>query len=97
MYFVWDKVKGELNKRKHGISFELTKRVFEDPCLVSWMDNRFDDYQEERWVTLGCIDGLMIIVVIHTFRSNDDGEETIRIISARKATKKEREAYDKQR
>lgn len=97
MHFVWDKVKSKLNKSKHGISFELAKRVFEDPRLLSWMDNRFDDYQEERWITLGCIDGLTIIIVIHTFRSNDNGEEIVRIISARKATKREREIYDKQK
>lgn len=88
MHFSWDEDKNKKNKQKHGISFEIAKQVFDDSALLSWLDNRFEDYEEERWISLGCIDDLVVIVVVHTFRSHSNEQETIRIMSARKATKK---------
>jgi uncharacterized DUF497 family protein len=95
MQFSWDENKNKKNKQKHKISFEIAKQVFNDPHLLSWLDSKFD--HEERWISLGYIDGLVVIIVIHTFRSHKNEQETIRIISARKATKKECEEYFKYR
>lgn len=90
----WDENKNYLNKQKHNLSFELAQHVFDDPHLISQPDHH-RNYAEERWVNLGSIANLLIIVVIHTYRSNHNGEEIIRIISARKARKKEQEKYFK--
>lgn len=97
MHFAWNESKNKLNKQKHGISFELAKKVFEDPHLLSWVDERFSGYTEERWLSLGCIDNLVVIIVVHTFRSNENAQEIIHIISARKATSQESKTYFKYR
>ena len=90
MQFEWHEAKNERNQQKHGISFELTQEVFDDPYLLSWLDR--SSTQEERWITLGCIDHTLILTLIHTDRSPEH-ENIIRIISARKATQKERRCY----
>jgi hypothetical protein len=95
MQFNWDENKNKKNKQKHKISFELAKKVFDDRHLLSWLDNKGEN--EERWINLGCIDGLIVITVVHTVRRYRNEQEIIRIISARKATKKERETYFKYR
>lgn len=91
MRFVWDNNKNNENKRKHGFGFELAQYVFEDESILSWLDDR-RDYGEERWISIGTILDVMFVVVVHTTRS-EGNEEIIRIISARKANKKERQAY----
>lgn len=96
MDFIWDETKNRSNRCKHGLSFESVKEVFKDPYLLSWLDDRFDN-DEERWIGLGCIDSALIVVVSHTFRSEQDDQEIIRLISARKASKKEQEIYWKYR
>lgn len=93
MRFAWNEKKNKINKAKHGLDFELAKRVFEDPCLLSWLDSRFHNYDEERYIGIGCIDNLLVVVVIHTFRSSGDEQEITHIISARKANKKECATY----
>ena len=95
MQFSWDENKNKKNKQKHKISFELTKQVFNDPHLLSWVDSK--SQKEERWIGLGRIDSLVVIVAVHTFRRHNNEQETNRIISARKATKKEYETYFKYR
>lgn len=97
IHFTWDKAKNKLNQQKHNMSFELAKKVFEDPHLLSWVDEGDNKFGEERWISLGSIDHLIIITVVHTFRSYGNAQEIIRIISARKATKKEHENYFKYR
>jgi len=90
MMFEWDAEKAELNREKHGVSFELAIEVFDDPLHVSVLD---ESSAEERWSTIGRVGGLVLLLVIHTFR--EEGEEPlVRIISARKATKHERRAYE---
>lgn len=96
MRFVWDKQKNELNLAKHGISFELATLVFDDPLQVALLDPYED---EERWRTLGVVDGVLILLVVHTVREevDENGEyqdEEIRIISARRATRAERQIYE---
>ena len=76
---------------KHGIRFETAAMVFDDPYHVSQLDRVVDG--EERWRTMGLIGGLVIVIVAHTYREQN-GEETVRIISARKATKRERKNYE---
>ncbi len=93
MKFEWDKEKSVCNLKKHGVSFEEAKEVFEDPFHISKLDYRFD-YFEERWITLGSTTKDKILVVANMF-FDENGEEIIRIISARKANQKERIFYER--
>ena len=93
MKFEWDKNKEKINIQKHGVTFEQASYVFSDQFAL----NRFDDEHssdEDRWVILGKSLNETLLLVIHTFRDNN-GKEFVRIISARKATKKEKQAYQK--
>src|SRR5580704_14232548 len=89
MQFEWDKNKNRLNKRKHGLSFETASFVFQDPLLLSVPDDRYD---EERWQSLGLIQGILVYVA-HTMGEDENGEEIIRIISARASTANETRKY----
>lgn len=91
MLFVWDAAKDRSNKAKHGVSFETAKLAFDDPLQLSILDGYVDG--EERWRTLGLVGSVTLLLVIHTYVDND-GEEIIRIISARKATRHERSQYE---
>ena len=93
MKIEWDEKKSSINVQKHGVSFEDAKEVFDDPLQISKLDHRYN-YFEERWITLGSTKKEQILVVANLFFS-DEGEEIIRIISARKANKLERNQYDK--
>jgi len=93
MRFVWDEAKGRRNLAKHRVSFELARLVFDDPQQLSIADP-FEG--EERWRTIGWVLGVVVLMVVHTVEEKD-GEEEIRIISARKATRIEREAYERSR
>ena len=90
MRFEWDDVKNRSNLGKHKISFESAKLVFDDPQALADRDRDVDD--EERWQAVGVIGGSIAVVVAYTYRE-EDGEEVIRIISARKASPSERRAY----
>jgi len=92
MQFNWDENKNKSNFVKHGINFETAKLIFDDPCALSTQEQYKDG--EERWQTIGLINGIIIILVAHTFYEHDN-IETIRIISARKATRQERKYYEK--
>jgi hypothetical protein len=76
--FEWDAAKAEANEAKHGVPFEVAKRVLDDSACVVLEDAR-QDYGEERFVALGMING-RIYVIAFTWRGG-----TCRIISARKA------------
>lgn len=92
LQWIWNDEKNRTNKRDHGLSFESAQYVFVDPLAVS----RPDPYSnEERWQTIGLI-GQLIVFVVHTWPEPDlvTGEETGRIISARKATAHERRIYE---
>ena len=82
----WDELKDRANRAKHGIGFEEAVSVFDGPVL-SAVDDR-EDYGEDRWVTVGLLEAVVVIVVVHTDR---DGKT--RLISARKANRKERRTY----
>ena len=91
MQFRWDDRKNRANRRKHGISFTTAVLVFDDPCHLSWQDREVEG--ESRWQTIGMVNGVYVVVVAHTVGGTNGYEETIRIISARKATPQERRIY----
>ncbi len=89
--FEWDEAKNLSNQKKHGISFEDAARVFNDPLMLLVPDGY--DGGEERWRAYGQIGGVAIIMAAHTYRPKN-GREIIRIISARLATRYERQKYE---
>lgn len=91
MFFEWDPAKAEANLRKHGVAFEDAVRVFADPAHVS--DVERIENGEFRWQTVGVVDGIRLLLVVHTWR-DQAGVEVIRIISARKAQRHERRRYE---
>lgn len=93
--FEWDPVKARQNLRKHGVSFERAVQVFLDPLMLSIYDEEHSD-EEERWVTMGIDSNGVLLVVVHTFRELSPEHCRIRIISARKATRKEAHQYYQQ-
>jgi uncharacterized DUF497 family protein len=92
MRFEWDEEKNRLNLRRHKIRFETAILVFDDPHAVTIPD-RMHDEDEERFITLGRLEGRSILFVVNTEREAY-GEEVIRLISARKATPGERKIYE---
>ncbi len=84
----WDTEKEKINRRKHGISFETAGRIFLDTNRIEYYDIMHST-DEDRFVTIGMVDGLLSVV--YTEREND----ILRLISARKATEKERRAYER--
>jgi uncharacterized DUF497 family protein len=88
LVFEWDEVKAIANLKKHKISFEEGKTIFNDPFLLSFPDN--DNTQnEERYINVGLSAKGRVLVLIHTERHGK-----IRIISCRKATAHERRYYE---
>ncbi len=95
MEFEWDEDKNQSNITKHGIDFQQAKRVFKDPNILTYEDTRFN-YKEIREISVGQLilmtqQKIIIVVIIHTDR---DGK--VRLISARKASKRERKLYEQQ-
>ena len=90
MRWTWDRDKAAANRAKHGVSFETAKAVFDDPFHLSRLDEHPD---AERWQTIGMV-GSVVLLVVHT---SPEGEEPVgRIISARKATARERKVYEEE-
>lgn len=89
--WTWDPNKAEINRSKHGLSFDAAVQVFDDPYLLSVLDP-FE--AEARWRTMGMVMGVLIVVV-HTEPTGSSGADALegRIISARKATPAERREY----
>ncbi len=91
MRITWGEEKSRANLAKHKVSLQRARLVFEDPRQLS----RPDPFEgEARWRTLGLVNGAVVLFVVHTSSEGEDGEEGIRIISARKATAAERKAYE---
>ena len=93
--FTWDEAKNLSNQKKHGISFEEAVRVFFDPLNLCVQD-RIEGI-EQRWQTLGQVDIMTILLVAHTITEEGpehEPVEVIRLISARRATRKERRHYE---
>jgi uncharacterized DUF497 family protein len=95
--FEWDEAKNLSNQRKHGVSFEEASQAFLDPLYVSVKD-RIED-GEQRWRTFGEVEGYLLMMVAHTVKEEDavgGPTESIRIITARHATRKERQRYEEE-
>ena len=92
-HFEWDPVKNKTNLRKHGISFEEATEIFLDPLQLSMPDHEHSEL-EERWITLGNIQAHQLHLVVHTFMTYHQYQVTIRIISARPATRHEQKQYE---
>lgn len=92
--FEWDRAKAEINKRKHGVTFEDAMQVFKDPYALAQQD-RIEE-GELRWQTIGLVAEVAVLLVAHTVQ-DDEQDEVIRIISARRATRKERTLYEQNR
>jgi uncharacterized protein len=90
--WIWDPDKAAVNRNKHGLSFETAVLVFDDPHHASKLDPHPDG---NRWQTIGFV-GPVLLFVVHTWPEADSGadEAVGRIISARKATARERKAYE---
>ena len=89
LIFEWDDAKNKINLKKHGVSFEEAQTVFFDDNAIEF-DDPDHSLDKERYLLLGFSQRLKILVVCHCYR---DSDSIIRIISARKATKKEQKAY----
>ena len=91
--FEWDLGKAIQNIRKHKISFERAATIFLDPNAISIFDKEHSQ-EEERWITLGIDSNGILLVICHTYQVIDMASIKIRVISARKATKKEQKQYE---
>lgn len=87
--FEWDARKAAANKAKHGVSFEEASTAFADE-LALFMADPEHSHEEDRFVLLGLSSSVRLLVVVHAYREDD---ETIRIISARRANSRERTQY----
>jgi uncharacterized DUF497 family protein len=87
--FLWDDKKNKANQKKHRVSFEEAQSVFFDEDAIEYFDPAHSE-SEDRFIMLGLSAHLRVLVVCHCYRENDS---KIRIISARRATKNERESY----
>jgi uncharacterized DUF497 family protein len=101
MRYEWDERKNRLNQRKHdGISFELATLLFDDENRLISLD-RVDEDGEQRWHAIGAVSvepGVgVVLLVVHAYREDIDGEEIIRIISARRAGKDDVGRYHEQK
>ena len=92
MIWTWDPNKNQTNKRDHGLSFETAEREFDDPLALTRPDPHPDG---DRLRTVGVI-GQMTVFVVHSAPEYDDatGTHVGRLISARKATPRERRSYE---
>ena len=91
--FEWDPNKAASNLRKHGVSFQTAVLVFADPSALVMQSHV--EIGEERWLVIRVVEGLFMLVVAHTVREQD-GIEVIRIISARRANRKEKRRYEEE-
>ena len=87
--FEWDEQKARSNQQKHGVSFEEAQTVFYDENARLIYDPEHS-WEEDRFILLGMSNSLQLLLVCHLYQEND---ELIRIISARRATKQERQQY----
>jgi hypothetical protein len=89
MEFEWDEAKNAINIKKHGIDFQDVKSVFDGPMIVN-EDDRYN-YQENRLIGFGWMSDIVVVVVYIEFY-----DDSIRILSARKASKYERKEFERE-
>ena len=90
--YQWDAAKARSNRRKHGVSFDVAAGVFRDPLALTIADPAHSE-TEERWITLGVVPETGLLVVVHTSAEWSENEIDIRIISARRASRREQRDY----
>jgi len=88
LQFEWDEKKAKINKRKHGITFEEATTAFADELSIT-IDDPIHSEDEDRLILIGQSKGFKTLIVIHV-----EKKESIRIISARRATKHEQKFYE---
>ena len=91
--FEWDAVKALANARKHGVTFDQAATVFLDALALTVFDATHSQY-EERWFTLGCDTNGTLLAVAHMYQATGPSSVRVRLISARPATKRERQFYE---
>ncbi len=91
--FEWDAVKALANVRKHGVTFDQAATVFLDALSLTVFDAAHSEY-EERWFTLGFDASGTLLAVAHTYQATGPMNIRVRLISARPATKRERQFYE---
>jgi uncharacterized DUF497 family protein len=94
--FEWDPMKARANQHKHRITFEEAANVFDDPHALFEQDRTDNQTGELRWQAIGLVEGMVLLLVAHTVREEGQ-DEVIRLISARRATRKERARYEQTR
>ena len=92
--FEWDSTKAHTNLQKHNVSFPSASTVFRDALAVTVYDDEHSDDGNQRWVTVGQAINGQTLVVVHTFKQLDATRIELRLISARKADRQEREDYE---
>jgi uncharacterized DUF497 family protein len=90
--FVWDPDKEAANIAKHGIDFATAAQAFDDPDAVELFDESHSGDGEERWTTIGMAGGLLLLVRVTW--TDRDGDDIIRIITARRADRRDRTMYN---
>ena len=90
---VWDDVKAQSNLLKHGVSFAQAATVMLDPLALTVLDAAHSE-TEERWFTLGQTSEGRLLAVAHTYQILDANITRVRLISAREATRQERQQYE---
>ena len=91
--FEWDAAKALSNVRKHGVSFDQATTVFLDTLALTTFDAAHSAY-EERWFTLGLDASGVLLAVAHTYQATGSINIRVRLVSARPATRRERQFYE---
>ncbi len=91
--FEWDTKKAKSNFGKHHVTFERATTIFRDPNTLSIPDDEHSE-TEERWLTMGLDANGALLMISHTFKNISASVVSIRLISARKATKSETKQYE---
>ena len=91
--FAWDPTKAASNATKHEVTFEQAATVLTDALALTVFDAAHSEF-EERWFTLGMSSAGKLLAVSHTYTATEPGRAKVRIISARKATRNERQQYE---
>lgn len=92
--FEWSPAKERLNIEKHGVFFGEAIGVFKDPLAMTMYEEEESSPEEDRWVTVGLVNHQHYLVMVHTYEEQANSSVTIRVISARRATKHEIKQYE---
>lgn len=90
---IWDSTKAKSNRAKHGVSFAQAAAVLLDPLAITVFDAAHSEH-EERWFTLGATRDGTLLAVAHTYQATGPASAKARLISARPASRRERQHYE---